>query len=82
MKVLSENVGPSVGKDRVTTITYIILAMCNSIYARYDPACTIKPEELSEIIFTMLTEGVLELPKGNRKPAARSMKENRAAVST
>jgi len=80
VKVLSANFGPSVGKDRATTITYIILAMCNSIYAWYNPKCAIKPGELSEIIFTMLTEGVLEPAKGDRKPAARSMKGNWAAV--
>jgi AcrR family transcriptional regulator len=73
VKVISENFGPSVEKDRVTTITYIILSMCNSIYAWYNPKCTIKPRELSEIIFKMLTAGVLELPKGKRQAAGRSI---------
>jgi len=73
-KVLSGNFGPSVGKDRETTITYIILSMCNSIYAWYNPKCAIKPGELSEIIFKMLTEGVLEPAKGKRLPVGRSTK--------
>ena len=73
-KVLSGNFGPSVGKDRETTITYIILSMCNSIYAWYNPKCAIKPGELSEIIFKMLTEGVLEPAKGKRLPEGRSTK--------
>ncbi len=54
-------------KDRVTTITYIILSMCNSIYAWYNPKGKIKPEDLSEIIFKMLTEGV---PASERKAKA------------
>jgi AcrR family transcriptional regulator len=57
-KVLSDNFGSFVEKDRVSTITYIILSMCNSIYAWYNPKGTIKPEDLSDIIFKMLTEGV------------------------
>ncbi len=74
VKVLSENFGFSGEKDRATTITYIILSMSNSIYTWYNPKCRIKPEDLSEIIFKMLTAGVLELPKGKRQPAGRSMK--------
>ena len=74
VKVLSETFSLSAEKDRATTITYIILSMCNSIYLRYDPKCTIAPEDLSEIIFKMLTAGVLELPKGKRQPASRCMK--------
>ena len=75
VKVLSENFGPSVEKEQATTITYIILAMCNSIYAWYNPKSTIKPGELSEIIFKMLTAGILELPKGKRQLAGRSTKK-------
>ncbi|MGD0232339.1 MAG: TetR/AcrR family transcriptional regulator [Syntrophorhabdales bacterium] len=56
--VLSGYLGSFVEKDRVTAITYIVLSMCNSIYAWYNPKSTIKPDHLSEIIFKIITEGV------------------------
>jgi len=56
--VLSGYFGSFVDKDQVTAITFIILSMCNSIYAWYNPKSAIKPEDLSQTIFKILTEGV------------------------
>ena len=37
-------------KNKLTAITFILLGMCNWVYAWYDPKGPIGPEELSEII--------------------------------
>lgn len=62
-KALSSYFGSFVENDQVTAITFIILSMCNSIYAWYNPKGTIKPEDLSRIIFKILTEGVASFRK-------------------
>jgi AcrR family transcriptional regulator len=56
--VLSAHLGESVGKDRLTAITFNLLGMCNWIYSWYDPKGSISPEQLAQMIFEMFTGGV------------------------
>jgi TetR/AcrR family transcriptional regulator, cholesterol catabolism regulator len=49
--VLSSYVGHQLDKDRLTVITFNLLAMCNWIYSWYNPLGAINPEQLSQIIF-------------------------------
>jgi hypothetical protein len=65
--VLSGYLGESVGKDRLTAITFNLLGMCNWIYSWYDPKGPISPEQLAEMIFEMFIGGVGSLEgKGSR----------------
>jgi TetR/AcrR family transcriptional regulator, cholesterol catabolism regulator len=64
--VLSDYFGNSLTKDQITAITFILLGMCNSIYSWYNPTSPITPEQLSEIIFNILTDGVCGLQQKNR----------------
>lgn len=64
--VLSDYFGTSLNKDQITAITFILLGMCNSIYSWYNPQSPISPEQLSDIIFNILTEGVCGLQQKNR----------------
>lgn len=64
--VLSAYFGSSLDKKQITAITFILLGMCNSIYAWYNPKSPISPEQLSQIIFDMLTDGVCGLQKGSK----------------
>jgi TetR/AcrR family transcriptional regulator, cholesterol catabolism regulator len=57
-KVLSEYFGTTVNKSQVTAMTFILLGMCNSIYAWYNPKSSIRPEQLSKIIFDVVIDGV------------------------
>ncbi|HEX2967422.1 MAG TPA: TetR/AcrR family transcriptional regulator [Syntrophorhabdaceae bacterium] len=55
--IISENIseycGNQLDKDKLTAVTFTLLGMCNWIYAWYDPKGTIKPEQLSEIVFNI-----------------------------
>ena len=65
--VLSEFFDGRVPKERLTTITFTLLGMCNWIYSWYDPKGPVSPEELSEIIYTIFSSGAKayqELSKG------------------
>ncbi len=64
--VLSDYFGSSLDKNQITAITFILLGMCNSIYAWYNPKSPIGPEQLSQIIFDMLTDGVCGLQKSRK----------------
>jgi TetR/AcrR family transcriptional regulator, cholesterol catabolism regulator len=64
--VLSDYFGSSLTKDQITAITFILLGMCNSIYSWYNPTSPITPEQLSEIIFNILTDGVCGLQQKNK----------------
>ena len=57
-QVLSEYFGASVNKSQVTAMTFILLGMCNSIYAWYNPRSSIHPDQLSKIIFSVVIDGV------------------------
>lgn len=55
--VLSGFFGSSVDKNRITAMTFVLLGMCNSIYAWYNPKNPVSPRQLSQIIFDILTDG-------------------------
>jgi TetR/AcrR family transcriptional regulator, cholesterol catabolism regulator len=63
--VLSDYFGSSLDKNQITTITIILLGMCNSIYSWYDPRSPISPEQLSDIFFNILANGVCGLQQKN-----------------
>lgn len=64
--VLANYFGSSLDKNQINAITFILLGMCNSIYAWYNPKSLISPEQLSQIIFDMLTDGVCGLQKNQK----------------
>lgn len=61
-KVLSDYFGPSMNKNQVTAMTFILIGMCNSIYA-YNPDNPVSPEQMSQMIFDILTDGVCGMQK-------------------
>ena len=68
MKVYSENFG-FYKKDRATTITYIILSMCNSICAPgTTPSVRLSLRICLQIIFKMLTAELSRLRKESGRP--------------
>lgn len=73
-KVLSEYFGPSMKKNQVTAVTFILLGMCNSIYA-YNPENPVSPKEMSQMIYDILVDGVCGIQK---KRAAEQRKTNTA----
>lgn len=66
--VLSEYFGPSMKKNQVTAVTFILLGMCNSIYA-YNPENPVSPKQMSQMIFDILVDGVCGIQKKNRSEA-------------
>ncbi len=56
-EVLGSFFGRSVDKNEITAMTFILLGMCNSIYAWYNPKNPVSPRQLSQIIFDILTDG-------------------------
>jgi AcrR family transcriptional regulator len=56
--VLSGVWGGHIGKERLTAITFTLFGMCNWIYSWYDPKGAITPQELSEVIYRIFTEGM------------------------
>jgi TetR/AcrR family transcriptional regulator, cholesterol catabolism regulator len=62
--VLSEYFGPSMKKNQVTAMTFILLGMCNSIYA-YNPENPVSPKQMSQLIFDILVDGVCGIQKKN-----------------
>jgi TetR/AcrR family transcriptional regulator, cholesterol catabolism regulator len=57
-EVLTGCLGSSVEKDRLTTITFSLLGMCNWIYRWYNPKGPISWEELSQTIFDIFMNGI------------------------
>jgi len=55
---LSEYLGPRAKKDVVTALAFTLFGMVNWIYSWYDPRKTLKPKELSSLIFEVFTKGV------------------------
>jgi TetR/AcrR family transcriptional regulator, cholesterol catabolism regulator len=62
--VLAEYFGPSMKKNQVTAVTFILLGMCNSIYA-YNPENPVSPKQMSQMIFDILVDGVCGIQKKN-----------------
>jgi AcrR family transcriptional regulator len=57
-RVLSEYLGPRPKKDLVTALAFSLFGMMNWIYSWYDPRKSLKPEELSNLVFEIFTKGV------------------------
>jgi AcrR family transcriptional regulator len=55
--VLSEYLGPRARKDTVTALALTLFGMMNWIYSWYDPRKSLKPKELSSLIFEIFTKG-------------------------
>ncbi len=55
---LSETLAPGVKKDTVTALTFTLFGMMNWIYSWYDPRKSMKPRELSGLIFEIFTKGM------------------------
>jgi AcrR family transcriptional regulator len=56
--VLSDVWGGPIRKEKLTAITFTLFGMCNWIYSWYNPKGAITPQELSEIIYRIFTEGI------------------------
>ncbi len=57
-RVLFEYLGPGTQKDLVTALAFSLFGMMNWIYSWYDPRKSLKPEELSSLVFQVFTKGV------------------------
>jgi AcrR family transcriptional regulator len=57
-RVLSEYHGPRAEKDIVTALAFTLFGMVNWIYSWYDPRKSLKPKELSNLIFEIFTKGM------------------------
>ena len=57
-QVLFEHLGPGAGKDLVTALAFSLFGMMNWIYSWYDPRKSLKPGELSNLVFEVFTKGV------------------------
>lgn len=55
---LTGYLGASVGKNEAVAMTFILLGMCNSIYAWYDPHSAVRPNQLSQMMFDLLIDGI------------------------
>ncbi|OPY66916.1 MAG: HTH-type transcriptional repressor KstR2 [Syntrophorhabdus sp. PtaU1.Bin050] len=60
---LSSYLGASLGKNEALAITFILLGMCNSIYAWYDPHSAVGPSQLSDMMFNLLIDGIRGIAK-------------------
>jgi hypothetical protein len=52
------SVDPKATKDLVTALAFSLFGMMNWIYSWYDPRKSLKPNELSNLIFQVFTKGV------------------------
>lgn len=57
-EALSGYLGVSAGKNEAIAMTFILLGMCNSIYAWYDPHSAVRPNQLSKMMFDLLIDGI------------------------
>jgi TetR/AcrR family transcriptional regulator, cholesterol catabolism regulator len=57
-QVLFEHLGPGTEKDLVTALAFSLFGMMNWIYSWYDPRKSLKPDELSNLVFEIFTKGV------------------------
>jgi AcrR family transcriptional regulator len=77
-KALTGYFGSSLEEDQVKALTFILLSMCNSIYAWYNPKGTIKPDDLSRTVFEILTGGVAGFRKeGSGIPHLQHLQDNK-----
>jgi TetR/AcrR family transcriptional regulator, cholesterol catabolism regulator len=60
--VIAEFLGgqTSINKAKITSLTFLLLGMCNWIYWWYDPKGDVASEDLSEIIWTVFLKGLNE----------------------
>lgn len=65
-EVLTGYFGSSAEKHEVVVMTFMLFSMCNSIYAWYNPKRTVSAEQLSQIMFDFLIDGICGIRK---KPA-------------
>ena len=56
--VISDLLGAKSNKDLVTTLAFTLFGMMNWIYAWYDPKGSMKPKELSQLIYEVFTNGI------------------------
>lgn len=56
--VLSSYLKDNTDKDRITVLTFNLLGMCNWLYSWYDPKKTIDPEQLAQLIYDNLINGL------------------------
>ncbi len=56
-RVLYEHLGPGTRKDLVTALAFSLFGMMNWIYSWYDPRKSLKPDELSSLVFEIFTKG-------------------------
>ena len=56
--VLSQSPGAGGGKDVITALTFTLFGMMNWIYSWYDPKGSMKPDELSRLVYSVFTSGV------------------------
>ena len=62
-EALAGYLGTSVDKNEAGAITFILLGMCNSIYAWYDPHSAVRPNQLSQMMFDLLIDGIRGIAK-------------------
>jgi AcrR family transcriptional regulator len=56
--VISEFLGVRARKEIVTPLTFTLYGMMNWVYSWYNPKGPVKPNELSNLIFTIFTNGI------------------------
>ncbi|MBM4276807.1 MAG: TetR/AcrR family transcriptional regulator [Deltaproteobacteria bacterium] len=61
--VLSEYLGPGVKKSVITALAFSLFGLLNWIYSWYDPKKSLKPKELSNIIFQLFVNGIKAGPR-------------------
>ena len=64
--VLSEFLGPGVGKEEVTVLAFNLFGMCNWIFSWYNPKGRVSPERLSDLIFDVFAGGISGIQKMSR----------------
>jgi TetR/AcrR family transcriptional regulator, cholesterol catabolism regulator len=62
-EALSGYLDASIGKNEAIAMTFILLGMCNSIYAWYDPHSAVRPNQLSQMMFDLLIDGIRGIAK-------------------
>lgn len=56
--VLEDLLGNQLPKEKMTAVTFTLLAMCNWLYSWYNPKGPLSPQEITEIIFLIFTKGI------------------------
>lgn len=66
--VVAEFLPKPVQKDRLRVVTFTLFGMCNWIYAWYNPKGGVKPQSLSDIVFTLFVHGVGDVSSATPTP--------------